>query len=85
MAFEELKSPFQSLTIWGCLGALVAGADQLYKVIDQIPVGVLPPNVAAIIAVVGPILGIVGRINATKSVRIPSGSKKEKQQQEEVR
>lgn len=70
MDTTNFKNPFSSLTIWGCVTALVAGFDQLYQAVDQLPAGILPPQLKVIMQIAGPIIGIVGRFKATKGIKI---------------
>lgn len=74
MALFDAKSPFKSLTIWGSLLSLGSGLEMLHQALQMVPVEALPPKagtaVTAAVGVLGAVLSIIGRVKATKKIRV---------------
>ena len=74
MALFTEKTPLKSLTIWGSILSMGACLETLHQALQMVPVDALPPKagtaVTAAIGVLGAVLSIIGRVKATKKIRV---------------
>lgn len=61
------KGLLSSLTIWGGLMAVIPQAVELLEIVQGS--GVLPPEAAAIVSIVGAVLAMFGRVRATTTIK----------------
>jgi hypothetical protein len=71
--FNE-KNPLQSLTIWGSVLSLGACLETLHEALQMVPAEALPPRagtaLTATVGILGAVLSIIGRVKATKKIRL---------------
>lgn len=69
-----LKTPLQSLTIWGSVMSLGSCVEILHDALKTVPAEALPPQagaaLTATVGILGAVLSIIGRVRATKKISL---------------